>query len=124
MNSTMVKPPETLRELQKYIEVWAKGKGWDFDQQSVPEKLMLVVSELSEALEIQRSGAPIHFVSYVKNEETPGELKPEGFPVEIADAMIRLLHLCANFKIDIHTVILEKMAYNEKRPYRHGGKLS
>jgi NTP pyrophosphatase (non-canonical NTP hydrolase) len=50
--------------------------------------------------------------------------KPEGIPTELADIIIRVLDICANWGIDISAAIADKMAYNETRPYRHGGKLS
>lgn len=50
------------------------------------------------------------------------EAKPEGFPSEIADAFIRLADLCGYLNIDIDTEVKLKMAYNETRSYRHGGK--
>lgn len=51
-------------------------------------------------------------------------LKPEGIPSEMADIIIRVLDICADREIDIATAIADKMAYNETRAYRHGGKRS
>lgn len=48
------------------------------------EIIMLAVSELAEALECYRTGKPVTKI-WIENG------KPEGFPVEIADAVIRLL---------------------------------
>jgi hypothetical protein len=48
------------------------------------EIIMLAVSELAEALECYRTGKPVTEV-WIENG------KPEGFPIEIADAVIRLL---------------------------------
>ena len=48
--------------------------------------------------------------------------KPEGFGVEIADAIIRCLDLTEALGIDIGERILEKHEYNGTRPHRHGGK--
>ena len=50
------------------------------------------------------------------------ELKPEGFPTELADVVIRVGDLAGRLGIDLAAVIGEKMAYNITRPYRHGGK--
>lgn len=51
-------------------------------------------------------------------------VKPVGIPVELADVIIRVLDLCGGLNIDIEKAVLEKMKYNEDRPYRHGGKLA
>lgn len=51
-------------------------------------------------------------------------LKPEGIPSELADIIIRVLDICAANGIDIAAAIADKMAFNETRPYRHGGKQS
>jgi NTP pyrophosphatase (non-canonical NTP hydrolase) len=53
-----------------------------------------------------------------------GHLKPEGIPSELADVIIRVLDMCGALGIDIAAALADKMAFNETRPYRHGGKLS
>lgn len=79
----------------------------------IPEKLMLMVSEISEALEEYRAKdahAPIYFV----------EGKPEGIAVELADCVIRVFDLCGRFNWQLGRAIIEKMAYNATRPHKHG----
>lgn len=51
-------------------------------------------------------------------------LKPEGIPSELADIIIRVLDICGYHRIDIAAAIADKMAYNETRSHRHGGKRS
>lgn len=51
-------------------------------------------------------------------------LSPEGIPTELADIIIRTLHIAAFFGIDIAAALADKMAYNETRPRRNGGKKS
>jgi NTP pyrophosphatase (non-canonical NTP hydrolase) len=46
--------------------------------------------------------------------------KPEGFPVELADAVIRLFGLAYEAGIDLPAAIEEKLAYNATRPFKHG----
>lgn len=48
--------------------------------------------------------------------------KPEGVPSELADVVIRIADMCGLYGIDLEAAIIEKMAYNKSRPYRHGGK--
>lgn len=84
-------------------------------RRNIPEQLMLCVSELSEALEHFREGKMDIFTSM-------NDGKPDGFPIELADCMIRLFDLCGHLKIDIGEAVLQKMDYNQKRPHRHGNK--
>ena len=85
------------------------------DTSKIPEKLMLVVSELSEALEEYRAGGSI---SDVRLED--GTKKPIGFATEIADAVIRLADLAGEYGIDLEDVIRTKMEFNKTRPFKHG----
>jgi len=49
-------------------------------------------------------------------------LKPEGFGIELADAMIRIADLAYLTGIDLEELIREKHQYNATRPYKHGRK--
>ena len=97
--------------------------------------LMLVVSELSEALEADRKGKHADIDAYNANLQAddinPGDreeydrgafvfLIKDTFEDEIADAMIRLLDLSALRGIDIEWHIEQKLAYNRTRPHKHG----
>lgn len=79
------------------------GEPLDVDK-LVPEKLMLIVTELSEALEGHRKN--------LMDTHLP-EMKM--FDVEIADALIRLLDLAGAKKINLGKAYAEKMAYNAIR---------
>ena len=65
-------------------------------------KLMLVVTEVSEAAECVRDGDLVHFSE------------------EIADVYIRLNDIVDALGIDIESEITKKMEKNEKRPPKHG----
>jgi NTP pyrophosphatase (non-canonical NTP hydrolase) len=41
---------------------------------------------------------------------------------ELVDVIIRLLDFAGGTGLDIEGALAAKMAYNEGRPYRHGGK--
>ena len=75
---------------------------------------MLIVSELAEAVEELRDG------------HTPTEVyfqldgKPEGFPVELADAVIRSYDLAEMVGVDLDSLIEEKLNFNKQRGYKHG----
>lgn len=105
-----------LNTLAQRIHDNAVAKGFWKANQDDGMKLMLIVSELAEALEELRKGYGVQLVYYT--EEAP--TKPEGFGVELADAIIRILDLCAWHRIDIDALVEMKMAYNETRPHMHG----
>jgi NTP pyrophosphatase (non-canonical NTP hydrolase) len=115
----------TISELMTRIHGVNLAHGWNSQvPDDVPsvfgEKLMLVCTELAEAMEEFRNGHPFNEVRW---EPDPDMLvKPEGIAIELADALIRILDLCAANVIDIEKAIRTKLAYNECRPYRHGGK--
>lgn len=86
------------------------------DSYIIATKLMLIVSELAEALEDARAG---NWGIKLYDDET-GDFHPTGFDNEIADAFIRLGDLVGWQQIDIEYAIQEKQAYNTTRPYKHG----
>ena len=81
---------------------WREKKGFITDWDNMPEKLMLVVTELAEAME-----------AYRDNDK-------KNFNEEIADTFIRLLDICGSIDIDIESEIKKKMEINKERPHRHG----
>ncbi len=99
-----------LKLLQEDSYERAVRKGFDIGNTS--QQLMLVSDELSEAHEFYRKGKIELFFQE--------DGKPDGFPVELADAVIRLAALARHHNIDLAKVIALKAAYNETRPYKHG----
>jgi len=105
---------ETLNRLAEMIRYDNANKGFTVTIGNIEQKLLLVVSEICEAQDELRDGHDLNEVYY-------GDLnKPLGFPIEIADAIIRLLDICGAFGIDIERVIDEKLAYNRSRLPKHG----
>jgi NTP pyrophosphatase (non-canonical NTP hydrolase) len=106
-----------IYDLQNEAHETAVEKGWwdDVDPvKSIPEKLALIHSEISEALEAYRDDQ----MGYWQTEEG----KPEGFGVELADAIIRILDLAGALNISLEYCIESKMEYNKTRPHRHGNR--
>lgn len=115
---------------------WKKYKGRKLTPDELAAKLCLIHSEVSEALEEVRSSRPITETRFTIPFELTGDTvvghvregaqklgdKPEGFASELADVVIRVFDLCGYLGIDIAEAIRMKMAYNEQRTYKHGGK--
>lgn len=96
----------------------AKAHGWwDAELQNIPEKIALMHSELSEALEEYRNHRALNEIYYAE-----GSKKPEGFGIELADAMIRIMDTAEFCGINLRAAIETKMAYNKTRPHRHDDK--
>ncbi len=93
---------QTIRELTAQCHAIAKEKGFWDEKRNVGEALMLVVTELAEAME-----------GYRHKDDA-------NFREEIADAFIRLFDLCGGLGIDIQAEISKKSEKNKTRPYKHG----
>ena len=74
------------------------------DTRNVGELLMLIVSEVSEAMEAHRKG--------LMDDKLPHR---SGVEVELADAVIRIFDLCGAKGYDIGAAIIEKVLYNMTR---------
>ncbi len=88
----------------------------DYKKAMHERKLLLVIGELCEAHEELRAGRQPKEV-YFSGEK--GD-KPEGVPIELADAQIRLWDLEQAMGIDGEYSANLKHEYNETREYRHG----
>jgi NTP pyrophosphatase (non-canonical NTP hydrolase) len=108
----------TLDQWQDLVHGLAKEKGWWDGKPNLAEKIALVHSELSEALEFVRL-----------KDFDPGAItynpdgKPEGFAVELADAVIRIMDLAEYLGVPLDDMIELKHEYNKSRPYKHGKAL-
>lgn len=127
---------KSLNQWAEEIHEWAVRKGWwetqvyDANGHPLPrnmyELIALAHSELSEALEHLRSGnvapdgTPVPLTGYWLDKKG----KPDSWAIEMVDVIIRLLDTLASQHVDVDAMMEVKMAYNEKRPYRHGGKLA
>ena len=126
-----------ISEIANEIYLTNKKNGfWDEDR-NIGEVLMLVVSELSEALEADRENRyadlPIleNNTEAYKNDGYESDIAfkkafeysvKDSFEDEIADAIIRLLDLSAGFDIPIEKHVRQKLEYNKRRKRMHGKK--
>jgi NTP pyrophosphatase (non-canonical NTP hydrolase) len=120
-----------IKAVSNRIHENAKAKGFfdEGDKKNIGEMLMLIVTEVSEAMEADRNGhfydKEVDFVTH--NQGDFFESVFEGhckntFEDEMADIVIRVMDMCAFKGIDLEWHILQKIRYNETRPHKHGGK--
>ena len=101
-----------IREWQKAAWQNSEDHGFHEPNPNIPERLALVHSEVSEALEDFRDGKMTTIVR--------ADGKPEGFPSELADVIIRVFDLGESLGIDLQTEIEMKHEHNKTRPFKHG----
>jgi len=92
-----------LGRLTLECHAYAKGQGfWDVapEEHIVPAKLMLIVSEVAEAMEAHR------------NHQVMAE--------ELADIIIRVCDLAGARGINLEEAVLLKMEHNKTRQHLHG----
>lgn len=97
-------------EDHEQLELLAKLK--QFTKRNEGEILMLVTSEVVEALESLRKGNP-------PDNKLPGY---DGVSVELADAIIRIMDYGVANGYKVAEALTAKLLYNRTREYKHGGK--
>lgn len=102
----------TINDWVKEITEWGDEKGFADTARDLPLALALVHSEVSEVLEAWRRRKANFYI-------VEGN-KPEGIGIELADIVIRVMHICGAMGINLEDMMERKMAYNETRPYKHG----
>ncbi len=112
----------SLKELGARAFESAKNRGFHDEPIDIPRALMLIVSELSEALEADRNNrrADLSAMNADPSKKSFEMYVKDTFEDELADAIIRLLDLSTTLGIDIETHIALKLKYNETRGYKHG----
>lgn len=114
-----------MEYFQKEVHRIAVEHGWweiyeqpmlEYKPRNVPEMLALIHSEVSEAMEEYRKNEDWSSVKHAYGN------KPEGFWIEMADVIIRVLDLAERYGVSMAEMVAIKNDYNETRPYRHGGK--
>ena len=83
---------------------WTDLKTGDVAERNVGEILMLIVSEIAEAMEAHRKG--------LMDDKLPDR---SGLEVELADAIIRILDLAGAMRLDLGGAIKKKLAFNRTR---------
>jgi NTP pyrophosphatase (non-canonical NTP hydrolase) len=97
--------------LQDEVRQVAVEHGWEEGEFNVGEKIALMHSELSEALEYERTGA--------RSDHIPAF---QGVEEEFADVIIRIMHYAQARGLRVAEAIIDKNAFNRSRPHKRGGK--
>lgn len=79
-----------------------KGFGTDKSEIVVSEKIAMIHSEISEAYEAYR------------HKKIRGR---HGFAEELADTLLRIIHLAVLFDIDLEKEMIKKLRINKKRTW-------
>ena len=102
-----------INDLVKRADLNSRNHGFWEEEKNFGEVIALMHSELTEAFEEYRNGKSFNEIYYENGN------KPCGIPSELADVVIRIFDFCGGENIDLEKIILEKMEYNESRPYKH-----
>ncbi len=94
--------PVGLNQKMLAVRALADGKGFSSNPDRIWEMLALIHTEVSEATDAYKKGEPMEHV---------GE--------ELADAIIRILHLMSALDLDAEKLFEEKMKRNWERPYKY-----
>lgn len=120
-----------FRDLVQIAHTSAKQKGFWDKKRNVGESLMLVTSELGEAIDAHQKGKFLDhdntdlkiLINNISEESFNSRFKEnvkDTFEDELADAVIRIFDLAGGMNIDLERHIIAKMRFNKSRPRLHG----
>jgi len=107
-DSVFTQTPKTLTDWSNFCYTRSADAGWwdnlDDSVTVLAMKIALIHSEVSEALEgLRKSNKDSHLPSR------------DSVEVELADTLIRIFDLAGRLKLDLHSAVKEKLAYNATR---------
>lgn len=126
-----------IQAISKEIHENARAKGFWDKERNLGEILMLIVSEVSEAMEADREnrfankkgfkagmeGWEEDWYDYNRKFKSEFEMTIKNtLEDELADVMIRVMDLAYSRSINLEWHIIQKMKYNSMREHMHGKK--
>lgn len=120
----------SLKEWAERAYACAKWKGFHDDDATRSERenvavyLLNIHGEASEAWEAFRNGKLRELCDKAEKMRAIGVKPLTYIEEELADIVIRAFDTAEAMGIDIEQAVRSKMAYNETRPHKHGGKLA
>lgn len=134
-----------LKYMTQEVAEWCEEKGWANDDRTFGDELILIASELVEALEAFRDHGYAEWVTYqpvIAGVKMPkmtyeqaevlfglaggdmelGQPRREGVAPELAGTFVRLLDSCSRHGFDLGAEFRKEMDYNWTRTFRHGGR--
>lgn len=103
---------KSFKEFVSSCHKIAKDHGFWNDKRNEKECLLLIFTEVAEAVESLREG--------IKRCEKIPEIT--NIEEELADICIRIFDMAGAFNYDLVKAIMLKSAYNKNRPVKHGKK--
>jgi NTP pyrophosphatase (non-canonical NTP hydrolase) len=94
--------PTGLNAYMSQVRELVDAKGFSSNEAQIWQMLALIHTEISEATDAFKKGRSYDEVG-----------------TELADAIIRILHLCSALEVDIEALYQAKMTKNWQRPYRY-----
>ena len=123
---------KTLNDLRDKAHAMAREKGWHDEEHSDEHWLMLVITEVAEAVEAYRErgfdawfecphcGREFNRLASVCCRRYIESWKPCGVGSELADVVIRVMDFGERYALPLAWAIMEKIEYNKGRPHKHG----
>jgi len=104
-----LKENPTLKDLQEYIEILCKERGWD--KNGHLEKFLLLIEEVGELAKATRIASGMY------GEKAKAGQKRFELEEEFADVLNYLLDLANHFNVDLEHAFREKNEINETRKW-------
>jgi NTP pyrophosphatase (non-canonical NTP hydrolase) len=116
---------EDTKHLSNIVDACAPNYNETFKHSFFAQKIALIHSELSEALEADRKGKYANISLFERltwDTFSFQETIKDTVEDELTDALIRILDLAGYMGIDIEKHVELKMKYNALREYKHNKK--